>query len=232
MTEFQRPKLLTETVRDHLRELIVRGDLKLGQAISERQLAELLHVSKTPVREALAQLKSEGLVQIVPQKGAFVFTLSGDEVADICDFRQPIETAAIKLAIGRHPNDLLFEISEIVDDMRIQLERGNVQAYLDLDSRFHLTFFKYCDNAYFVETYKRYAGKIAALRTHLAIKPTHTQLSMQEHEAILSAIQNGSVKETVSILVKHIDRTRKTYTAEITDIAAADTPPSGKEGAR
>jgi len=232
MTEFQRPKLLAETVRDHLRELIVRGDLRLGQAISERQLAERLSVSKTPVREALAQLRSEGLVQIFPQRGAFVFTLSGDEVADICDFRQPIETAAVKLAIRRHPNDVLYEVAEIVDEMQAHLARGDVQGYLDLDSRFHLTFFKYCGNSYFVETYKRYAGKIAALRTHLAVKPSHTQLSMQEHEAILSAIRNGSIEETVSILNKHIDRTRKTYTAEITDIAAADTSLAAWEGSK
>lgn len=228
MTGFERPKLLTETVRDHLRDLIVRGDLKLGEAISERQLAERLSVSKTPVREALAQLRSEGLVQIFPQRGAFVFTLGGDEVADICDFRQPIETAAVKLAIARHPNDVLFEVSQIVGEMRQRLDEGDVKRYLDLDSRFHMTFFKYCGNSYFVETYRRYSGKIAALRTHLAVKPSHTRLSMQEHEAILDAIRNGSLEETVRILNQHIDRTRTTYTAEITDIAAADSRQSGK----
>ncbi|MCV0426987.1 MAG: FCD domain-containing protein, partial [Roseibium sp.] len=163
---------------------------------------------------------------------AFVFTLGGDEVADICDFRQPIETAAVKLAITRHPNDVLFEISEIVGEMRQRLNEGDVQRYLDLDSKFHMTFFKYCGNSYFIETYRRYSGKIAALRTHLAVKPSHTQLSMQEHKAILDAFRNGSVDETVRILNQHIDRTRTTYTAEITDIAVADSHSNSKAGAK
>jgi DNA-binding GntR family transcriptional regulator len=222
MMDFERPKLLTETVLEHLRELIVRGDLRLGEAISERQLAERLGVSKTPVREALAKLKSEGLVQIFPQRGAFVFTLGGNEVANLCDFRQPIETAAAKLAISRKPNDVLFEISDIVDQMRESLSRQDFRAYLDLDSAFHLTFFKHCGNSYYEETYKRYAGKIAALRTHLAVKPAHTQLSMREHEEILATIKNGSVDQTIRILSHHIDRTRRTYSAGVVDIAAED----------
>src|SRR5919204_2437086 len=82
----ERPKSLAETVLAHLRSSIVHGDLELGQPLSERQLADELGVSKTPVREALAQLRNEGLVLIYPQRGAFVFTLSAREVAELCEF--------------------------------------------------------------------------------------------------------------------------------------------------
>ncbi|QDG75388.1 GntR family transcriptional regulator [Labrenzia sp. PHM005] len=228
MTGFKRPKLLAQTVLDHLRNLIVQGDLKLGEAISERQLAERLQVSKTPVREALAQLRSEGLVQIFPQKGAFVFTLGGDEVAKLCDFRLPIEIAAAKLACQRDLHGVRDELAKVVCEMRDALSRGDTRAYLDLDTAFHSVFLNHCGNPYLVDTYKRFAGKIAALRTHLAVKPFHTKLSMQEHEEILESLDGGSITQTINILSHHIDRTRVTYSVGVHDIAAADFVDVGK----
>ena len=97
-----------------MRESIVSGDLELGSALSERALAEKLGVSKTPVREALAQLRVEGLVRIYPQRGAYVFTLSAREVIEICEFRQTLEAAALRLAVERHPKDLADELHAIV----------------------------------------------------------------------------------------------------------------------
>ena len=103
MKPIERPESLTESVVKRLREAIVSGDFELGQPLSERQLAELLEVSKTPVREALAQLRLEGLVRILPQRGAFVFTLSQQEVVEICELRQALEASALRAAIERNP---------------------------------------------------------------------------------------------------------------------------------
>src|SRR5690606_32899272 len=95
----ERPESLTESVIKRLRAAIVSGDFALGQPLSERQLAELLEVSKTPVREALAQLRLEGLVRIQPQRGALVFTLSQREVVEICELRQALEASALRRAM-------------------------------------------------------------------------------------------------------------------------------------
>jgi DNA-binding GntR family transcriptional regulator len=76
---------------------------KWATVLSERKISEELGVSKSPVREALAQLRDEGLVDIEPQKGARVFTLSEEEVIQICDFRQAIESASFELALQRDP---------------------------------------------------------------------------------------------------------------------------------
>ena len=97
MERISRPPSLAETVLDRLRADIVRGALGLGELLSERVLAEKLGVSKTPVREALAQLRQEGLVRIVPQRGAYVFSLSAPEVIAICEFRQTLEAAALRM---------------------------------------------------------------------------------------------------------------------------------------
>jgi biotin operon repressor len=91
----ERPESLTESTVKRIRQAIVSGDLGLGLPLSERQLADMLGVSKTPVREALAQLRREGLVRIVPQRGASVFTLSQQEVIDICGLRQGLTHFAL-----------------------------------------------------------------------------------------------------------------------------------------
>ncbi len=222
MPEIERPKSLTEIVLEQLRECIVSGDFELGSLLSERQLAEELGVSKTPVRESLVQLKNEGLVTILPQRGAYVFTLSAREVIEICEFRMAIEAAALNLAITRNRTALVGDISEIVAQMGEVRARGDTKAYLRLDTAFHATFFRHCGNHYLEDSYGRYAGKISALRTHLAVKPMHTQLSFDEHVALRDVLTEGTHDEIVRILEAHIGRTRETYAESVEDIALAD----------
>ena len=222
MPGIERPKSLTETVLAHLREQIIQGDLELGSALPERQLAEKLMVSKTPVREALAQLRSEGLVRILPQRGAYVFTLSSREVVEICEFRLAIESSALAFAIERNRVPLTEDLGRIVEQMALAQASGDMRAYLRLDTAFHAIFFTHCRNQYLRDSYERYVGKIAALRTHLATKPLHTKLSFQEHKRILSVVRSGTVTAALEILKAHIGRTRETYSEEVEDIAAAD----------
>ncbi|MEM8853723.1 MAG: GntR family transcriptional regulator [Pseudomonadota bacterium] len=217
-----RPKSLTESVTEHLRAQIVSGELGLGEHLSERRLAEALEVSKTPVREALVQLRGEGLVQIIPQKGAVVFTLSAREVIEICEFRLALETAALRLALERDRKGLHGAIAAVVGRMEKAMKAGRTTDYLDLDTAFHAAFFAHCGNTYLRESYERYAGKIAALRTHLAQKPSHTRLSFDEHVRLRDVFADGTLEEVTDILGEHIGRTRATYAAEVEDIARAD----------
>jgi DNA-binding GntR family transcriptional regulator len=218
----KRPASLTEIALQKIRKAIVEGALPLGSAISEGQLAASLGISKTPVREALAQLRVEGLVTIVPQSGTFVFTLSATEVVEICELRQMLEAAALRLALERNRARLIEGLADVCAGMDKVRAAGDERAYLRLDSAFHEQFFANCGNRYFAEAYARIVPKVAALRTHLAIRPDHTRMSYQEHKQILRAIEDKRDKELMSILDKHIERTRSAYTRNIEDIAAAD----------
>jgi DNA-binding GntR family transcriptional regulator len=218
----QRPASLTEIALQQIRTAIIEGTLPLGSAISEGQLAASLGISKTPVREALAQLRMEGLVTIVPQSGTFVFTLSATEVVEICELRQTLEAAALRLALERNRARLIEGLAEVCAGMDKVRAAGDEPAYLRLDSAFHEQFFANCGNRYFAEAYARIVPKVAALRTHLAIRPDHTRMSYEEHKQILHAIQRKRDKELIPILDKHIERTRSAYTRNIEDIAAAD----------
>lgn len=206
-----RPKSLRELALEHLRESIVDGSLKMGQVLSERRISEELGVSKSPVREALAQLRDEGLVSIEPQKGARVFSLSEPEVSQICDFRQAIESAAFELALARDRAGLASEMRRVVIEMEQAREKGNEKSYLALDTSFHHLIFAHSGNDYLTASYSRYIGKIAALRTHLSKLPQHTELSFDEHKGIALATKEGNLDQIKSLLAEHIDRTRQAY---------------------
>ena len=216
----ERPKSLRELALEHLRDSIIDGTLKMGQTLSERGISEELGVSKSPVREALAQLRDEGLVSIEPQKGARVFSLTETEVTQICDFRQAIETAAFELALARDPDGLAEEMTRVVKDMEDARKAGNEREYLQLDTTFHHLLFKHAGNDYLTASYTRYVGKIAALRTHLSKLPRHTDLSFEEHRGIAAAFRKGDMGEIRRLLAEHIDRTRQAYqSAEQTAVA-------------
>jgi DNA-binding GntR family transcriptional regulator len=222
MRPIERPPSFAEEVADRIRQAIVDGDLGLGEAVSERQLADRLGVSKTPVREALAQLRTEGLVRIYPQRGAMVFTLSAREIRDICELRQALEVAALRHAIERNPDRLAEGLSRVVADMRVARADDDVRRYLSDDTAYHQVFFDCCDNLYLQDTYSLHVGKIAALRTHLARKPHHTERSFEEHCRMLELVGSGDADACIAVLDSHIDRTKSTYAAEVKDIAAAD----------
>jgi DNA-binding GntR family transcriptional regulator len=226
----ERPESLAESTVKRLRQAIVSGDLELGQPLSERQLAELLEVSKTPVREALAQLRLEGLVRILPQRGAFVFTLSQQEVVEICEVRQALEAAALRAAMARNGAAFAEALGAVVYRMRRARARRDLKGYLNEDTRFHECFFDHCGNSLMAQNYGMFVGKIAALRTHLAHKPQHTELSFREHEAMLEAVSCGDAPAALGVLDVHIARTKETYSAGVVDIAAADKRPSRRTG--
>lgn len=207
----KRPKSLRDLSLEHLRRSIINGDLEMGQALSERKISEELGVSKSPVREAFARLRDEGLVIIEPQKGARVFTLTKDEVKQICDFRLAIETATFELALERNPQELSDAMNAIAEEMVTAKDRDDIKRYLVLDTQFHQLIFKYSENPYLSASYDQYVGKIAALRTHLSSFPKHTDLSLAEHQAIAQAVSNENLEEIRGLLKTHIGRSEQTY---------------------
>ena len=215
MQPINRAASLKESVVQSLRRSIVTGELALGQALSERTLAEKLNVSKTPVREALAQLRVECLVHAIPQRGAYVFTPNRIEVVEMCELRQALESAALRMAIERHPDEAEHELAAIVKRMEAALGDEDRTAYLIEDTLFHQALFASCGNSLLVQTYEMHVGKISALRTHLAQRPGHTALSFAEHKGILQAVRQRDVTHALATLDTHIGRTRWSYSAEM-----------------
>ena len=191
--------------------MIVEGELSLGQRISENALAAQFGVSTTPVREAFALLRREGLVRIVPQSGTYVFTLLPGELTQMCELRVALEPAALRLAFERDRRRLAEVLSAIAAAMRTARARKRVNEYLRLDTEFHDALIVAAGNRYVVEAYRIIAAKMAALRGRLGTNPHHLAKSMREHAMMARLIGKGDIEGAETVLLRHIARKEGSY---------------------
>ena len=182
-----RPKTLTEMVVVELRKRIIDGRLQLGEALSENALAADLGISKTPVREALLQLKLEKLVDVLPQRGTYVFRMAPDQVAMISELREVLEVSAAAAAIARNHAPLVERMTHIFDDMRAAFERSDNAAYGVLDGEYHQAMIDLCGNPYITDAYAQVGFRTQALRARLSdeagLQPHLIQGSPRDAEA-------------------------------------------------
>lgn len=227
----ERPKRLVEITLDTMRKAIIDGDWELGRKLSESSIARQLGVSKTPVREALVLLRREGLVDIRPQSGTRVFTLQPGELTHICDLRQALETAAVRL-VAAEPDGLATlgrELTAITERMRHVREQGDIRAYLRLDDEFHHALVRGSGNPYLVASYDLVAGKIAALRTRLGTDPHHLEKSFAEHCEIAERLGVGEPEDALELLSRHIARKEGSYWQHLQADETSRSSPPGVE---
>ncbi len=208
-----RQRTLAEQAAEQIRGLIVKGELQLGEALSETALATALGVSKTPIREALLRLKAEGLVDVQPQRGTFVFRMSAAEVEALSEFRDVLETAALQIGMRRDPVALGRTLKEITADMTAALAAGNVTRYVELDDRFHDCIVAHCGNHHLARSYIPVALRMQALRYRLTRYPKLNTRSLKQHRTIARMVERGLRAEAEQSLKKHIAQTLQDYTS-------------------
>jgi DNA-binding GntR family transcriptional regulator len=209
-SKLDRPKSLTDLAVDRIRQAIVEGRLAFGEQLSEAALAVNLGISKTPVREALLRLKMDGLVDIQPQRGTFVFRLEPDEVRALTEFREIIETEALGLAMRR-------DLPGLVAALRANLARmpkgknADPRLVHELDTEFHEAIVAACGNAHLVDAYGLVGRRIEALRYRLPEHDEQVGHCQQNHTRIVARIAEGDVRRAQSALREHVLSTQDSY---------------------
>lgn len=199
------PKTLMEVTIDQIRSAIVSGELPLGSKLSEQRLADTLGVSRSPVRDALAALQSEGLVNVSPKRGSFVFTPDLREVDDLCEHRAVLETAALRKGIAQDHAPLIQRLEDACDTMQAALKQSDPQGYSVGDRQFHAGIVQASDNQSIIRAYNHTTSPVKALRTHLfTIMDEGTDRSMSEHIAVLQACRARDADLATSLLETHI----------------------------
>jgi DNA-binding GntR family transcriptional regulator len=211
MSKSSTAKLLVDEVTSRIRDMIVSGQFEPGTKLSESVLAADLAVSTTPVREAIAALRSEGLVHVKPQSGTYVFDLSPDDLKQLCALRTTLEPEAVRLAVARPGCRLGDDLAAIVDQMRAAQAEGDVQRYLSLDTVFHEAIIHASENPYFIKAYGLISAKMAAMRYKLGGDAHHMSKSMEEHDQIAQLIRRRAIRQVEKILIGHIARKEGSY---------------------
>ena len=204
LTIKDRPKSLVQIAQDAIRRGIIQKELKLGQPLKEAALARPLQISNTPVREALSLLKAEGLVVSVPHKGYRVFTLNQEELVAFCELRFTLEAQALRYGIERNPKELVQKLHGILLKMQKNQDESMREEYLNLDTLFHMSFFKACQNDFLLGHYQKINSMIETMRHYISISNEATQKSLENHMAIVNEIDQGKIPKAIELLEDHI----------------------------
>jgi len=202
---------LADQAADAIRSRIISGEFELGEALSETALAAKLGVSKTPIREAFLRLKTEGLVQIQPQRGTFVFDMTAQEVRELTELREVLEIAAARFAIRRRAKELADALEESVTQMRDALKAPNALEYRRIDDAFHRRIIEHAGNGFLLSSYESIAFRIQALRNRLSLDPVLNRESFKEHRTFATLVRAGEIYRASTCLSDHIRATAANF---------------------
>ena len=137
---------LRDVVFYTLREAILKGELEPGERLMEMQLAGQLGVSRTPIREAIRKLELEGLVLMIPRRGAVVAKITEKDLRDVLEVRSSLEKLAIELACDRMPDETILDLRRALDEFKEALDNDDLTVQAEKDVEFHDVIYKSTDN--------------------------------------------------------------------------------------
>ena len=190
-----------QSIADALRADILRGKLQGGQALKQDEIAVQFGVSKIPVREALVQLKAEGLVNFYPNRGAFVSDLSAVEADEIYVMRIALEKEILARAIPRLTVSHLKQAGELL--AAIDREE-NIAKWGELNWEFHATLYSPAALPRVMETLRTLHTHIARYLVLYLAGLDYQKKSQREHRALLQACRNGDIEKAATILEEHL----------------------------
>jgi len=206
--EFKRPLSMVEATMNVIRSLIINGELSLGQQLTESYLRKSLGLSKTPIREALAQLKAEGIVVSEVHKGFRVFKMDEKELSEFCEFRLALESQALKSAYKNNRLELVRGLKDFIKEFKECLKKNDFVKYNLTDTKFHKYFFILSSNRYLIKNYENINGIIETIRTHTGavIVDNYKSIdSINGHISIHKHIEAKNLNLALDELDKHIN---------------------------
>ncbi len=198
-------KPLRELVLEAIRQAIIDGTLKPRERLMEIQLAEELGVSRTPIREALRKLEMEGFIVMVPRKGAYVADLSFKDIADVFEIRSALEGLAASLAAERITSEELEEMERCLVEKAEAILENDMEKLVSVDTKFHETIYRASRNERLTNIINNLREQIQRYRATTLAYPGRMQESLDEHRAIVEALQARDVHLARQLAGEHIE---------------------------
>ncbi|WP_308797560.1 GntR family transcriptional regulator [Agromyces silvae] len=216
---------LREQVIAALRAAILESELKPGQRLVERELIERLGVSRTTVREAIRELASEGLVTVVPQKGARVSSPSYEDAADLYEVRAALESLVVRRFVERADDAQVAELYGTVDDYdRIARETGDIRAALRAKDEFYAVLVKGAASPPLQQLLEAIQARVRVLRVTSMSHPGRLRAITVEMRDIVDAIAARNADRAARLCGEHIAMAARTALSELRRTDEASTP--------
>ncbi len=198
----QTTKNTSNLVADALRSAILQGKLESGQALKQDEIASEFSVSKIPVREALVQLQAEGLVHLIPSRGAMVSELTLDDVKEIYKIRIALETMALRTAIPQLKRTDFAKIDRVLVDIDHAEDKTR---WAELNWEFHEALYRPANLPRLLQITCNLHNNVARYLLQNYLNENHLAESQRQHRAIVDACKQGDENTAISLLEAHLD---------------------------
>jgi DNA-binding GntR family transcriptional regulator len=193
-----------------LRKAILQGDFEPGERLIQEELASALGVSRMPVREALRKLETEGLIELVPHRGAIVKPLHVEDVEEIYTLRAKLEKLAVSKSVGKTNQEDIQKLEYLVDEMK---EADEAEEFVNANIEYHRMLMKHCPWNRLLSFIETLWNGFPQQTPHML--PGQVDLSNQEHDKILQAVKDGDADKAANLVSNHIQRTGKSLIESI-----------------
>lgn len=204
-TNFNQNKPIREIVYEGLRKTVISGIIPVGERIVEKEYAERLNISRTPVREAIRRLEEEELVENIPRAGVVVKRISEEDIIEVYKIRQSLEVLATITAMEHITKEEMDELEQLLDLTEQKNKEGDVKEVIRLFGEFNSLIYK-------ASRMKRLASMISKLNDYIKkfrdisiTDDKRREKALVEHRAILKAIEEKNTKDIDKLIKEHLD---------------------------
>jgi DNA-binding GntR family transcriptional regulator len=202
-------------VRNRIKEMIVCGELVAGERINEKELCDLVGVSRTPIREALKVLASEGLVELLPNRGSKVTSPSIQEIKSLFSVIASLERLAVETVAAEGTPEQLAHLRGLHDQMFDMYAKKERALYFDLNHRIHETIIDLAGNTELTRTHSDLMTRARRPRFVAITSDDRWDESVKEHELIMTAIELHDSRFAGEIVFRHVLKTGAAYIASL-----------------
>lgn len=196
---------LRDVVFNTLRQAILKGELEPGERLMEIQLAERLGVSRTPVREAIRKLELEGLVVMVPRKGAEVSSITEKSLRDVLEVRKALEELAAELACQRMTEEEIIEAEKQLEEFKTVIQGDDLTKIAEMDVQFHELIYMGTKNERLIQMLNNLREQMYRYRMEYIKDKEKRGTLAAEHAEIINMIKNHHIEGAKEASRKHID---------------------------
>ena len=195
---------LRDVVFNALRQAIVTGEFAPGERLMEMKLADKLGVSRTPVREAIRMLELEGLVVMIPRRGAEVARITEKDLRDALEVRTAIEELSVELACARIDEEGKERLKQACNEFKAAIATKHVQNIVDGDVKFHEVIFELTKNQRLISIAQNLREQVYRYRVEYVKDFSYHDVLVEEHYEITNAILTNDVVTAKEIMRKHL----------------------------
>ncbi|MDA0304903.1 MAG: GntR family transcriptional regulator [Proteobacteria bacterium] len=213
---------LHDEIVSQIRNMIFAGEFVGGQRVPEKQLCEQLSVSRTPLREAIKVLASEGLLVLLPNRGARIAQITAENLDEIFPIMGALESLAGEIACSRITDDEIDEIRALHFQMTAHHKRRELNEYFKVNQAIHMKILEATNNKTLVTAYLSLAGRIRLARYRANFAQDRWDQAVAEHEKILDSLSKRDASALAQILRTHLENTCQTVKTALGKEAASE----------